>query len=390
MAKKVKWHVNFETGEPGRCRADFSNPRSTGCKFNQSKHEHFGSREEAATYYEKRQADLGVNEFDTISKVKPSHREFLQWVKPGINKFALWGKSFKGKGFVASALTLTALTPFVTACDTLQTTTANAPVVQTVAASEYEAPLAKDPGVQKKAEKYLEYINSLRSYSDLSDFDLDTVSAGGFFGGEDYSTPSYELGEVAQFQGRNLVPSPSEVNEAKQKLQELRLVNENKVTNYNREELFGRSFATGVVGKIEHRDAPGAKFKNSEPQSRAVTGSFVDPYTGETVNISSKNNNDADLDHIVPLKEVMRSQNPDKPLTAQQRSDIANDFDNLQLVSATINREKSDKDPGEWLPPLKESRQRYAIATIKVKHKYDLSVDGAEYDTLLKLLELRM
>lgn len=49
----VRYHINPETGNPGVCRADPSNPHSTGCRFKQDESEHYGSKEEAARGYER-------------------------------------------------------------------------------------------------------------------------------------------------------------------------------------------------------------------------------------------------------------------------------------------------------------------------------------------------
>lgn len=49
----ARYHLNPETGNPGICRADPSNPHSTGCRFKQDESEHYGSREEAARGFER-------------------------------------------------------------------------------------------------------------------------------------------------------------------------------------------------------------------------------------------------------------------------------------------------------------------------------------------------
>lgn len=49
----ARYHLNPETGNPGICRADPSNPHSTGCRFKQDESEHYGSKEEAARGFER-------------------------------------------------------------------------------------------------------------------------------------------------------------------------------------------------------------------------------------------------------------------------------------------------------------------------------------------------
>ena len=52
-----KWHVNPNTGNPGRCKADPSNPRGRGCDFQLSENEHFDSALSAARNYEQQGGD---------------------------------------------------------------------------------------------------------------------------------------------------------------------------------------------------------------------------------------------------------------------------------------------------------------------------------------------
>jgi hypothetical protein len=49
------YHINPQTGNPGVCKADPTNPQSTGCKYNKSAEEHYATKEDARGSYEHKQ-----------------------------------------------------------------------------------------------------------------------------------------------------------------------------------------------------------------------------------------------------------------------------------------------------------------------------------------------
>ncbi len=94
-----------------------------------------------------------------------------------------------------------------------------------------------------------------------------------------------------------------------------------------------------------------------------------------------------DVDHLVPLAEAHRS--GAWSWTAEQRRAFANDLDDpdhLIAVTAFTNRSKGDRDPAEWKPPDPNSWCRYATSWVKVKARYELTVDAAERMALEELL----
>ena len=50
----AKYHINPETGNPGLCKADPSNPKSSGCRFGESEESHYPSKAAAAQAYEEK------------------------------------------------------------------------------------------------------------------------------------------------------------------------------------------------------------------------------------------------------------------------------------------------------------------------------------------------
>lgn len=96
---------------------------------------------------------------------------------------------------------------------------------------------------------------------------------------------------------------------------------------------------------------------------------------------------DFDVDHLVPLAEAFAS--GASAWTPDQRQAYANDLTHpeaLIAVTAHSNREKSDADPAEWMPPNPRARCGYVSDWIRVKYAWNLSVDTAEKKALQGLL----
>lgn len=105
---------------------------------------------------------------------------------------------------------------------------------------------------------------------------------------------------------------------------------------------------------------------------------WTSPYDGVTVTDPAR----FDVDHLVPLGEAARSGT--RGWTSAQRERYANDTALLIAVTANSNRAKGDQDPAHWLPKL--DRCGYAARWIEVKHRYAMTLDQAEHDTLAGLL----
>lgn len=200
------------------------------------------------------------------------------------------------------------------------------------------------------------------------------------------SPMSYEADGI-YFQGRSLQATPQEVQEAQRMLESLVVQPESSGAGYNRDAQFGRGFATGMAGAVEHRDVPNATFRNDTPQARVVSGSFIDPYTGESVEVIGGQSYDADIDHIVPLKEAYVSGASSWNVETGKR--FANDMDNLVYTASGVNRSKSDKDAAEWLPSYQPGQCIYVVKQIQIKGKYQLSVDSAEKAAMQQVINTK-
>lgn len=451
-----KWHVNPNTGNPGRCSVDWNNPNSRGCPHQLSQNEHFSTAADASNFYsQQRESQFDVFEGATMTsapqpvrnlkqlRVPNSDVEEPQYLSKQVGEKSFWGRN--GKKIGSAVLATFAISaagslifggdqtegdaagptgdigeyvyedPEASTVDEEVDTPKDYSIVEDTSVeqplpekSEAEVAEPRDYGAEvgnkiretgQQMKDYVtpERVDKLKEAGESTKDFLGGVIDGVTGYGKTESIPveipgagsKLQSSESARFQGESMKPSKKEVLEAQATLKKLKVVDENEGAYYNRVEQFGRSFETGVVGKLEHRDLPNATFKNSAPQSRAIAGGFTDPYTGEFVEVIKGSSNDTNVDHIVPLHEVVKSEDSADPLTSREKIAIANDFDNLQVVGASINKSKGDKDPGQWLPPNAASHQRYAIATINVKSKYGLTVDPVEHRALAEVLASR-
>ena len=187
-----------------------------------------------------------------------------------------------------------------------------------------------------------------------------------------------ETAENVLFRGEELTPSVHEVEQAKDVLATLPIVDvyDGRFGEYDRK-TFGNY--NKVKGEIEERDILNATFNE---KGRAISGSFRDPYTGEMLQVGV---DELNLDHIVSLSEIHYSQTRELP--PEEKNAAATDSRNLQYVEASVNKSKSDKDLGEWVPSFEPSQCKIAIANIEVKASYDLSIDSREHRAIQQILE---
>ena len=94
---------------------------------------------------------------------------------------------------------------------------------------------------------------------------------------------------------------------------------------------------------------------------------------------------DTQIEHVVALSEAH-----DSGLCAAdavKKGRFANDLLNLTLSDPAVNRQKSGKDAGEWMPRL--DPHEFAKTVIVVKLKYGLSIDRREKAALDRALNGR-
>jgi len=137
---------------------------------------------------------------------------------------------------------------------------------------------------------------------------------------------------------------------------------------------------------ILRRDLTSITLKPGSNGCTVLTGTLSDPYTGTTIQFvrGEGTSTAVQIDHLVALSDAW--QTGAQQLSAQQRTDFANDPLNLQAVDGPTNESKGDGDAATWLPPNKAYRCTYVTRQVQVKAKYGLWVTSAERDAIVKML----
>jgi len=145
----------------------------------------------------------------------------------------------------------------------------------------------------------------------------------------------------------------------------------------------------GLVIQPENRCAPYDKSEQYPyPQSveddivRQMGGRVYGPYTGRFF----KSDRMTDIEHIVSSSEGHDSGLCAAP--ADVKAAFSKDLLNLTLAAPEVNRcgrdGKCGLDAGEWLPP--RNRCWFVFRVVKVKQKYNLSVDRNEVQALNRVI----
>ncbi|MFF8717142.1 HNH endonuclease family protein [Streptomyces sp. NPDC015184] len=179
------------------------------------------------------------------------------------------------------------------------------------------------------------------------------------------------------------LPEPPDAVKARELLAGLVVADENDVPGYSRSKFPHWITQYGACDTREvvlQRDGQGVV---QDDQCRAVAGTWYSEYDGRTIETASG----IDIDHVVPLKEAWRSGASE--WTTPERRAFANDLVHPQViaVSASSNRQKSDKDPNKWKPSLVSYHCTYSRAWISVKATYHLTADLGEATALAQMLD---
>ena len=109
-----------------------------------------------------------------------------------------------------------------------------------------------------------------------------------------------------------------------------------------------------------------------------VDGDFHTPYTCTRFYIEPDGTAATDIEHIVALAEAY-----DSGLDESRYREFAGDLLNLTVADPSVKRSKGDRDAAEWIPD--RNRGWFRRRVLLVKSKYNLSVDPAERDALIRL-----
>ena len=116
---------------------------------------------------------------------------------------------------------------------------------------------------------------------------------------------------------------------------------------------------------------------------KVIAGDWVSPYDGARWSDPT----DIDIDHVVALKEAWDS--GAWAWSAATRNAYANDTTDrrtLLAVTDNVNQQKSDRDPSNWVPPLKSNLCTYLGNWISIKARWNLSMDQSEWGRIKNLL----
>ena len=163
-------------------------------------------------------------------------------------------------------------------------------------------------------------------------------------------------------------------------------------TGYTRAQ-FGQTWADvdrngcDTRNDILKRDLTGEVFKEKTDDCVVLSGTLIDPYSGETINFVRGNvsSMEVQIDHVVALSNAW--QTGAFKLTLQQRTAFANDPLNLLAVKGRLNSQKGDGDAATWLPPLKSYRCDYVARQVAVKMKYKLWFTAPEKEAIVRILK---
>lgn len=109
---------------------------------------------------------------------------------------------------------------------------------------------------------------------------------------------------------------------------------------------------------------------------KVVQGKWMDYYHPEE-HIHAKN---IDIDHLIPLKHAHDS--GAFQWSKDEKKQFANDPDNLVITNRSYNRMKGAKTIAEWLPVNKERACRYIKDWVRIKKKYNLTLQESEKNTI--------
>ncbi|WP_067813215.1 HNH endonuclease family protein [Nocardia inohanensis] len=115
-----------------------------------------------------------------------------------------------------------------------------------------------------------------------------------------------------------------------------------------------------------------------------LSGTLLDPYSGERLPYNRFKASDIEIDHVVALGDAWRS--GASGWSAGQRESFANDLGNLLAVQKQANQDKGSKTPDQWRP--REAYWcDYARRWVAVKARWQLTVQPTEKSALAEMLD---
>ena len=119
----------------------------------------------------------------------------------------------------------------------------------------------------------------------------------------------------------------------------------------------------------------GTNVKTDPSDCSIQSGTWVDPYTGDTITEA----NSLDIDHVIPLGYA--SAHGGLSWSSAKKQQFANDTSQLMAVSASANRSKSDKGPSQYMP-RDEFACSYSKVWVATAAKYGVSITADDKKAL--------
>lgn len=138
--------------------------------------------------------------------------------------------------------------------------------------------------------------------------------------------------------------------------------------------------------EILTRDLNDPTYQEGTGDCVVETGTLIEPYTGEEASFVRGTDTSGllQIDHVVALGDAWQAGAWQwDPAT---RHAFANDPLNLLAVDGHQNYVKGALTANDWLPPDQSFHCQFAIRQVVVKHKWDLSVQVKEKETLQEVL----
>ena len=184
----------------------------------------------------------------------------------------------------------------------------------------------------------------------------------------------------------------TQVFNALEELEKLPVKGRAPKTGYTRDQ-FGQAWADvdrngcDTRNDILKRDLTAEVFKEKTRECVVLSGTLIDPFSGETINFVRGNTSsmEVQIDHVVALSNAW--QTGAFKLSIKERTAFANDPLNLLAVKGRLNSQKGDGDAATWLPPLKSYRCDYVSRQIAVKIKYKLWFTAPEKEAMVRILK---
>lgn len=145
----------------------------------------------------------------------------------------------------------------------------------------------------------------------------------------------------------------------------LDMTNETLIQEYNRlhpeESKYSEEIGDSIMKDQRYKDA------NKAMREQQKAGNLKDEYTGKDL----KQNEKANLDHVVPRKELFENQR--RRQANIDTADLANKDENLKATNESLNKSKKEKSNTEYIEYLKNNEEKLRKECESKKRKIDES-----------------